>query len=80
MDEQTLLIASGLGLVVGLFIMYYIIHNAVRSALKEQDLYLRTMYRMQVKKMIDFGYTEEDISILKNDDDETFWSKLKDKK
>jgi hypothetical protein len=79
-DTQMIVFASIVGFIVGLIISYHIIRSAVKSATVDQEQFIRAIYRMKVKEMIDKGYQKEELTALKYDNEGEFWDKLQNKK
>jgi uncharacterized membrane-anchored protein YhcB (DUF1043 family) len=79
METSTIIWISIIGFVLGLIITYHIIRSAVKSAMEEQATHIRSIYRIQMRKMIEAGYDKADMSKLKNDDEGTFWDSLSSK-
>ena len=76
MDTNTLLALSAMGFVAWCIIMYQIIKAAVRSALNRHEYLIQGICRMEMKKMLEKGYSKKEIFELMQDGPDEFWNKL----
>jgi hypothetical protein len=79
METSTVIFISIIGFLLWLLINYHIIRSAVKSATVDQEQFIRAIYRMKVKEMIDKGYQKEELTALKYDNEGEFWDKLQNK-
>lgn len=75
--DITIVIVSIISFVLWLMIMYYIIHNAVSAALKQNDYYNKVRARFMIKKLEKEGYTKQEIVNIMDWNDDDFWGSVK---
>lgn len=57
-------------------IIYLIISSAVRSGTSKQEYFMEMIHRMHIKKMVQHGFSKDELSKLHTDTHEQFWESL----
>lgn len=76
-SEEVIFVYILLG-IVGLYINFLIISNAVANGVR-RSVYNRLIGRIKINEMIDQGKSLEEIKEYLYDDDNTFWKKMEEK-